>query len=462
MNEENEKRVLAALYDRLYQAVTHTPSGMSAAFDRATTLVQFSKNEPLNPDDFDNAATPANPNGDLNTAESFSRMVDVVPAVQAEFAPGSSTLSSTYRGIVDGANSAVTTDPQQQEIYEQAHRFLNESTTIKDFRGDEITAYRNSAIYQAYLDNQVAYTAAVSAYRTAYLGYDLSKIDEQRKWQANEPPLGNAVRQAYSTWRAQGAAEVEEALAAIDTSINSAIRNVLEDARQAVAPQSGMAPSLAGGEPWYMACALPTNWYEESAVVNFSTLTLSSAYLDAEAHSNYTAYGGGASWSAGLWSVGGSVSGSSGSSNFHMDASSITLTARLGVVRILRPWLRGAIFRMGSWFMDSQGKHGISNGKLEGNAMSLLPLIPTAFVVARDIEIAADFSSEDRRHVESAISTSVRVGWGPFSVSARYSHSRSDDYFHSTFDGGALKVPGIQIVAWISEIVPASPPEDPK
>lgn len=45
-------------------------------------------------------------------------------------------------------------------------------------------------------------------------------------------------------------------------------------------------------------------------------------------------------------------------------------------------------------------------------------------------------------------------------MSGSYSHSSSKDYHKSTFDGGTLTIPGIQIIAWVSEITPASPPEN--
>ncbi len=158
--------------------------------------------------------------------------------------------------------------------------------------------------------------------------------------------------------------------------------------------------------------------------------------------------------------MGGSAAGSSGSTHYHMDADSLELSAKLGVVRIYRPWLNDLIFKMNKWFVDNDDKDGISNGKLQGNESSVIPLIPTAFIVAREIEITADFTSEDKKHVESSVSGSASVGWGPFRISGHCSHSSSKDTFTSTFDGGTLKVPGMQIVAWVSEIVPASPPEN--
>jgi hypothetical protein len=53
-----------------------------------------------------------------------------------------------------------------------------------------------------------------------------------------------------------------------------------------------------------------------------------------------------------------------------------------------------------------------------------------------------------------AISTSASLSFGPFSVGGSYSHSSSKETFKSTFDGVTLKIPGLQILAWISEICP--------
>ena len=460
MNQKNEQKVLASLYDRLWQAITYSPGGgKETTFDRETTFVQFSKGEALNPADFANAVTPTNPAGTLNAAQTFSQMVDAIPAVQADYAPSASKLSDTYKQVVNGANSSVETDPKQQDLYDKAYEYLNTSTTVKDFTGKEITTYGPSAIHSAYENNKLAYTAALSAYRTAYLDYDMSDPKQQRQFQANAPLLQAAIDKTYNEWRAAGAAQVEEALAALDTTVNSAVRNVIEAAQKTMRTAS-FDSSTGDLTKWYLSYALPTNWADPSSTKNFSALTLKSSSLKTTQDSSFSSYGGGASWFGGLWGVGGSAAGSSGSTHYHMDAESFELSAKLGVVRIYRPWLNDLIFRMNKWFVDNFNKDGISNGELKGNESSAIPLIPTAFIVAREIEITSDFGSEDKKHVEKSVSGSANVGWGPFRISGHYSHSSSKDTFTSTFDGGTLKVPGMQIVAWVSEIVPASPPEN--
>jgi hypothetical protein len=143
-----------------------------------------------------------------------------------------------------------------------------------------------------------------------------------------------------------------------------------------------------------------------------------------------------------------------------MDANNVTIKAKLTLVRVMRPWLNTLLFRTAGWWEKDQPINGISNGELHGNGANMLPLMPTAFVVMSEVEITADFSTEDKKHIESATSGSTSVGWGPFSIGGSYSHSESHDTFASTFDGATIKVPGMQIVAWVSEITPASAPVD--
>lgn len=457
MDQATETKVLNTLYDRLYQAVTYAPAGkQNDAFTDANTFLQFAQNQALNPADFENLVSPTNPGGNLGASQAFANLVDQMPSQTSSYSPSSTLISETYKQIVDGANSITKPDPAQEKKYKLAYDYLNTTSTIKDYTGAETTQTDHSAIYKTYLNNQTAYITAVSGYRTAYLGYDLTDPVQQRQWQANEPMLSNNINQTYNTWRAQGAAQVEQALSALASAINDAVGNVIREAQQTMS--SGMASSTGDGSHWYFSYPFPVNFAAPNAS-GFSAFSLKSDYLEETASSKATDWGaeGSAGW--GLWSASASASGHHAERHSHMDASKFDLRAEIAVVRIFRPWLNDLIFKMNSWYTNMTNAHGISIGKLTSDRL-ILPLIPTGFVVARNVEITADWSSDDKKHVEDSISTKASVGWGPFSVCGSYSHSSSSDYHKSTFDGGTLKIPGIQIIAWISEITPDSPPEN--
>lgn len=455
MKPEQEQKLLQSLYDRIFQAITYAPDGDSGSFDPKTTLIQLSKNEAINPDDFKNQVNPVNPNGDLGAANMFSAMVDTIPAVQADYAPTTAVLSKTYQQIVNGANTNAKVNPAQKETYDAAYDFLNQKQSIPNFQGPPTVTMVPSAIAQTYEDNQSAYITAVVGYRTAQNGYDLSKPQDQRAWQAVAPGLQLNIDKSWNRWVQAGKQNVEQAQNAMVATINDITSSIIADAQAALSDANWMA----GGEgtpKWLLSYAQPSDWYAGSS--GATEFSLSSSTLNTESDSKFTSYGGGASWSAGLWSVGGSFNHSSGETSFHMDADNVTIKAKLTLVRVMRPWMNTLLFRTDGWWLKDQPVGKISNGQLKENSNNMLPLMPTAFVVMSDVEITANFSSEDKKHIESATSGSASVGWGPFKIGGSYSHSSSHDSFKSTFDGSTIKIPGMQVVAWVSEVTPKSAP----
>ena len=143
--------------------------------------------------------------------------------------------------------------------------------------------------------------------------------------------------------------------------------------------------------------------------------------------------------------------------NHHMDAQNLTLEAELIAVTIVRPWFNPLLFGMNSWWVGGYDKNGISNGA-PTNPQGKIPLIPAGFVLAKNVKVGADFSEEDKKFISSTLDSEVGGGWGPFTLKAKYGHSISNEDARSKFDGGTLEIPGLQLIAWISTVTPASPP----
>ena len=459
MTPEKEKQVLASLYDRLFDAVTYSPDGKTAPWHKETTFIQIGKNLVLNPDDFSNMLSPSNPNGDMRSAAAFSAMVDALPGTDAAWVDSGEKISGTYEMIVNGANSDSKINEEQKTIYEQAYQFLNTETKVKDYKGNEKTRTDPSDAVIAYDEAQAAYITAVGGYRTAYNGYDLDQISDQRAWNAVAPGLQLNIDQAWNKWGRAGKAEVEEAQNALRSTINDAIRSVIAASQDLVSDQHKLAPLTPDGYPWLSSFALPTNWAVPSSEA--SKLSFKSSYLNKTESSSATSYSAKAGGSWGLWHASAEVSGEHKESKAHMDAENLTLEAELINITIKRPWFNPLLFSMNQWWVSGVNKDGISNAIVK-DLQGLMPLVPTGFVVARNVKITADFSEEDKKFVENSIQTKASGGWGPFSVSGSYSHSSSKAEFHSKFDGGTLELPGLQLIAWISSITPKSPPENPK
>ncbi len=454
MTPEQEQKVLASLYDRLHDAITYSPDGKSSAFPK-NVYFQMTKNTVLSPADFADMVSPENPNGDQLTAEAFSAMVNALPKPGALWSDSGKKLSDVLTGILAQANTDSKPTEAQQKDYQAAYDFLNTKTTTKDYKGNEKSKIDPSPIAIEYDNAETEYVTAVSAFRTAYNGYDLTKKEDQRAWNAAAPTLQNLVNKTWNAWVRSGKEEVEGAQAAMASTINDAVRFAIDQSRAMCGDQYRLPSATPAGLPWFPSYALPTSW--ALADTKGAKLQFSSAYMNKTESETAHGYGLEMSGSYGLFHASGGVEGEHKTANKHMDAQNLTLEAELIAVTVMRPWFNPLLFGMNSWWVNGYVPNGISNGDPR-NPLGEAPLIPTGFVIAKNVKVSADFSEEDKKFVSNSISTKASGGWGPFSVSGKYSHSSSKSDFQSKFDGGSLIFPGLQIVAWISTVTPASPP----
>jgi len=448
MTPEQEAQVLSSLYDRLFDAITYSPPGKPTGQPPPRMLM--SKNLVLNPADFANALSPLNPGptANQNTALAFSQFVDAIPEDQpALYIDSGRKVSDLYSGAVNGADTANKIDPKQQATYNKAFNFLNVQTKMTDYLGNTTETTGPSPIATAYSNNRTSYINAVTGYRTAYNGYDLSSTADQRAWNAVQPGLQNNVDQAWNLWTQQGKQQVEQAQAALQSTINDIVSAAILQAQGLVAPANQLPISTGG--TFLLSYALASNWMTPASQA--SQLSLRSSFLNQTATTDASSFSAGANASWGLWNAGGSYAQSNEHDHQHMDSNDFSLTAELIEVRIMRPWFNPMLFSLQGWWEKGQPKGSLSSP-------TAMPMYPTSFVVARNVALSANFSSSDKDHIAQTIKSSASAGWGPFSVSGSYSHSSSKDTFTSTFDGGTLKMPGLQVIAWLNATTPVCPP----
>lgn len=447
MDAAAEQKVLSTIYDRLMDAISYQPAGKATGLSKG--VLQMAQNFVLNPADYENAVGPVTPDGSLTTAQSFSALADTLPAdTSSVYTPGTQPLSTVYSNIVNNANGTKSEVPEQRLAYDEAYNFLTTVQKIKGVGGKETVSLVPTDIAQTYDDNQTAYITAVAAYRTAYNGYDLTKTADQRAWNAVAPSLQLLVDKSWQAWNRMGKAQVEEAQNILASSINDAVASAISSAQQDVSPDHQIAPMDAGGRPFLLSYAQPSNWTDPACKA--SKLTISSANLNKSSSAEASSYAAGAKGQYGLWTAGGDVEHKNETSQSHMDADTFELSAELILVRLMRPWFNPLLFGMSGWYVKGYAPGQIST--------QVLPLVPTALVVARNVTIKANFSTEDKKHMASSTSGSVSVGWGPFSVSGKYSNSKSSDSFQSTLNGGTLSLPGLQVIGVLNAPTPPNAP----
>jgi hypothetical protein len=156
-----------------------------------------------------------------------------------------------------------------------------------------------------------------------------------------------------------------------------------------------------------------------------------------------------------------------------------------------REWLQTDLFSMDNWFLVNNKKSSISDGTVAGqvgNTKQLFPALPMQFLVIKDVEISAsDWGSDGgvlqqyyggaQGSTQSSSSSEqgeggVCLGFVNFGGSASHAQSQASgqtsswgqangsSYFGTTFQNNTLSIPGAQIIAFVCDVVPQSPPLD--
>jgi hypothetical protein len=367
--------------------------------------------------------------------------------------------------------------------------------------------------YARYKKNQNDYGAAIAKFTEAQnriLG-DPLQADSAATLLG---PFQIAADQAYDKWKIQGAEKIEEALATVESLGIPLEQGMIQRARRKFDAWSVNIGGVADKTPYTFL--LPSDW----ANIDVDDIGWTRLKKDSASYTSHFAshgYGirtgewrGDSSQSSGSVGIGvfgfgfcgsHSESSSSSSSNFSQrssagdtftdDATNLSIDLEYGLVQIVRPWLSTDLFHMRNWKLrDGQAK-SISDGTINGQVgdeTKLLPLVPTHFLCVRNVRIFTSHWGSVRTTLENAwarqqssasseaSSTSggvdIPVLGGFLSLSGSASHSESshqgqftDEGGHTysndygaRFDGETLEIRGAQIVAWLSEVVPAAPP----
>jgi hypothetical protein len=86
-----------------------------------------------------------------------------------------------------------------------------------------------------------------------------------------------------------------------------------------------------------------------------------------------------------------------------------------------------------------------------------MPVLPTDFVIARNVSITANFQENERKFVQETLSGSVSGGWGMFSARGSYSTTTTQEDVIGSFDGTSLKIANPQIIGFMGIMVPETP-----
>jgi hypothetical protein len=364
--------------------------------------------------------------------------------------------------------------------------------------------------YDFYRANYKKWQDAVAAFADGYAAASADPI-AGGAWPVKGGKLQTDVDNAKNDLVAMGKDEIEQALNTLHTVGGSAAAALIAQAKNLYDSYNvNLAGAIAVKLPW--SYINPLSWWDHTnndfGVIRVKATTQefaasgaagSDSFSSSYYHNTSESTGGSAGVNIGFFSFGanashsestadwGSNSRSSSWSNYKDESSSATIAFEYFLATIERPWLVGDILHMDGWYYVDHEKGSISDGTVEGqldNDAKILPMIPKAFVVIRNVSITADHwgdagsafqnaQSSSTGHTDSE-STSFGGSVGYFGIGGSASHSSSDASgafssqgstnsgwsFESNAQGGTLKLLGSQIIGWIGEVQPLSPKVD--
>jgi len=369
--------------------------------------------------------------------------------------PGSSKISDSWYAILYGANGIpqdLTLSPALQQAY------ANAQARLKNADGSTTVHFKE---YQDYKDK---YNSKVKAYFRAYADSFTSEA-KRNTWPEDGVGYDNDCQDAKRNWESLGfKQEIETALDTLAAQGVDPAMALIKQARDRFT--NSMVEFTGIGEIPYTVF-LPNTWYDKDNDDGWNQYSSEDFHSESHYQASQTSYGGGGGFSIGFWSVGGGFNSSSERTNLNMQTKNLQISFSYCTVDIIRPWLDTTLLNLKGWFlMGDYKKNCISDGTM-GQQLTedmveplFMPSIVTSLILVKNVSIKWDNWQADWATMQSSVSGSTSVGWGPFAVSGHYSHSEQSRDFTSDSSGESLVIPGIQLVGYISAINPACPSVD--
>ncbi len=382
---------------------------------------------------------------DVSAQQIWGSILDNVPEPNWVYTPTNTFISSIYDQVLTGKElpDIGLTKAQKEKLTEAQALVMTPER-------------KPTPTFNAYMEYQSTYLTALTAYQTA-------QATSANTGQPVPAALQTALNQARSNWNTFGAKGQVEAAQATITNLSQLDPNTWWSQLQNAYENTSIVPP--GGAPFEPSTTYPDySWF--SGQKGWTNFTFTQTDVTNQAASSAVEAGGGVSANWGLWRVSASADYSKSTQTSSSDTTGISVSMDLMRATIMRTWLDPLVFRAHTWRLGKASplySSLISNGSFtpgEANA-GVMPLLPTGILVARNVQIAAQFSHEDQTTIEKALSTSASVGWGPFSIQGHYNQSESSSVSHGSATATTIANADPQILGFFCDVLPLSPSPDP-
>lgn len=406
-------------------------------------------------------------------AENLARLVDFIPDINAGTNKASGKLGIAPLSIQE--NEGTLSD-----VYEYALKFSQVANTelsdaekaqiakfrdllqVKKTKTDIVTGEQTEVLEPSPM--VVMYTQKMAAYVDAVLEYNSHRVDALTAdnpaavhyWSLNASALRDKVKAAMFDWVNNGYKDDYEKIAArIDQIMSKDLSMLKQEYKDDL--EKAKLTGIASGSDFYYTSLVPGDFVNGG----WTKFTFNSSDFATHQNSQYTSYG--VSASAGFCGFGasGGFHHSDGSTSRSINASAFSLSFEMAQVPIVRPWLKTPFLTSRAWKLDPGNPMVESTGEVlsDGNVppKGILPGYPTAIIFVRNLAMNFGESNSQFNSDFKSNSASGSAGWGPFSVSANYSHGDKNMSFTSHADGQGIYVDGMQIIGFNCHVLPKSP-----
>jgi hypothetical protein len=418
-------------------------------------------------------------------AESFARLVDVVPEVSnmnnrlatINVQNNEGTLSEIYERIL--TMSQVMSQALPADVVKKIEKFRGLiSTTVqkKDLLDDTAppkTVTEPSELTKAYFAKMAAYDAAALQYNShridALAGDDPKAV---HYWAINANILRDQVRAAMEDWINSGFKEDYEKIAAYIEQVQARDLSLLKAQYKDDLAKAKLT-GLSSGSDFYYTSVVPGDF---ARVGGWSGFSFGSTDFSSRSNSQLSSSRSSVSGGGGFLFVAAAGSHSEGSSHqeFHGSFSSdvFSLSFEICQVPIVRPWFKPSFIVSKTWRFDPSIPDLKGDMVSDGGSPSkgLMPAFPTTAVFIRNLSLRIGHSNGFNDFVANARQSSSGGGGflalGPFSFGAAASASSSSSNTRSDFgyhwDGQSMTVNGMQLAGFKCHVFPKSPNPAPE
>ncbi|KYQ94265.1 hypothetical protein DLAC_04565 [Tieghemostelium lacteum] len=395
---------------------------------------------------------------EVNNQAGFANIVNEVPESRGFFVIKGVKISNVYRQVITQAQVAERElSEREKDMLQKAQDYLQVEAIDKNpFTGEEKKTIQPSPAVISYGKHRVLYINALLAYNNAAIGANEKSATQQdiENFTRNGVILRNNALIAYQTWEGEGSkGYVEQARSILGQYASSGIHERFTKLK-ADMDLSERQSNLFG--PYENTLFFPHDAFvDPSKTPTFTTFKFSESKVDEYKHNDSTNYGGGVNSGFFLFNCSATVNGEKKNMSAEVDTSNFSMSVDLLQLPILRPWFDASIFQSRAWKWTDQ----ISDGKEPRSGM--MPVYATSVILAKNLKIKLNMSSEKNKAAFSKIETSTSASYGPFAIKGSYSHEEGDSSFNSKVSDDGIEADGLQIIGFICYKVPLSPNPDP-